>query len=64
MKTIKELEAIERTPKFENWMIYYYMALKDVSELIDEIRKNKCFRNIDEFIQELKSKIIGEEEKE
>jgi len=61
MKTIKELEAKHN---FDERMIYYYMALKDVLGLIDEIRKNKCFRNIDEFIQELKSEIIGEEEKE
>ena len=63
MKTIKELDM--NNHQYEERMVYYYMALKDVLELIDETWKDRKQTTdkilfMCKFKEELKARITGE----
>ena len=62
MKTIKELDM--NNHQYEERMVYYYMALKDVLELINETWKDRKQTTdkilfMCKFKEELKARIKG-----
>ena len=49
MKTIKELETKEN--KLDERMVYYYMALKDVLGLIDELPQEVIAKRLGDWLE-------------